>query len=80
MGTSSIALCGGYSTMPILGHPTYIDCNLGEAYRIDSDTITSLNQHIDLGSDLPKLASGANEITYDNTITELKITPRWWKI
>ena len=70
----------GISTASILGHPTYIDCDLGEAYRIDGDTITSLNQYIDLGSDLPKLASGPNEITFDNTITELEITPRWWRV
>lgn len=68
------------STVYALGHPTYIDCDLGDAYRIDNGVYTSLNSHIDLGSDLPKLASGANEITYDNTITELKIHPRWWKV
>lgn len=68
------------STLPALGHPTYIDCDIGEAYLLNSGVPISLNQHIDLGSDLPKLASGANEITYDNTVTELNITPRWWKV
>lgn len=68
------------STVYALGHPTYIDCDLGDAYRIDDGVYTSLNGHIDLGSDLPKLASGVNEITYDNTITDLKIRPRWWKV
>lgn len=68
------------STVYALGHPTYIDCDLGDAYKIDDGVYTSLNSHIDLGSDLPKLASGVNEITYDNTITELKIHPRWWKV
>ena len=70
----------GDSTMTTLGHPTYIDCDYGEAYKVDGDTIVSLNAYIDLGSDLPKLASGANTIAYDNTITELKIIPRWWKV
>lgn len=68
------------STKSLLGHPTYIDCDLGEAYRIDGNTITSLNQHIDLGSDLPKLASGTNTFTKSNTVTQLKVTPRWWKV
>lgn len=68
------------STLSALGHPTYIDCDIGEAYLLNSGVPISLNQHIDLGSDLPKLASGANEITYDNTVTDLKITPRWWKV
>jgi hypothetical protein len=40
----------------------------------------SLNQYIDLGSDLPTLPTGATEITFDNTVTELKVTPRWWKV
>lgn len=62
-----------------LGH-LYIDCELGEAYKIESGGVIPLNRYIDLGSDLPKLASGDNSISYDNTITELKITPRWWKI
>lgn len=70
----------GYSTKSLLGNPTYIDCDLGEAYRIDGNTITSLNQHIDLGSDLPKLASGTNTFTKSNTVTQLKVTPRWWKV
>lgn len=75
--------CNGvyaYSTVNVLGNPTYIDCELGEAYKIENGSYISLNNHIDLGSDLPKLASGNNTIAKDNTITELKITPRWWKV
>lgn len=68
------------STLSLLGHPTYIDCDLGEAYLIKNGTPISLNQHIDLGSELPTLASGNNEITYDNTIRDLKIVPRWWQV
>ena len=70
----------GESTQSQLGNPTYIDCELGDAYKIVSDEYVSLNSNVDLGSDLPKLASGNNTVTYDNTITELKITPRWWKV
>lgn len=70
----------GYSTLSILGHPIYIDCDLGECYKIEDGKFLSLNGKIALGSDLPELASGENEITYDNTITELKIVPRWWKL
>lgn len=70
----------GYSTATILGHPTYIDCDIGEAYKIKSDKLISLNQYIDLGSNLPTLSPGANVITYDNTITDLKIKPQWWKV
>lgn len=68
------------SSKSYLGNPTYIDCDLGECYRIDGGQIMTLNQYIDLGSDLPKLASGTNTFTKENTITELKVTPRWWKV
>jgi hypothetical protein len=68
------------STVPITGNPTYIDCDLGEAYKIEGGEVVSLNTHIDLGSKLPTLAVGENKITFDNTFTEVKVVPRWWKI
>lgn len=78
-GTTRINQYGitGYSSKT---SSMFIDCDLGEAYKVvDGETI-SLNSYIDLGSQLPTLASGPNAITYDNTITELKITPRYWKV
>lgn len=76
----SIASLTGYSTQSLLGDPTYIDCDLGEAYKYVDGALVSLNGYIDLGSDLPKLASGANEVAYSDTFTEVLMTPRWWKI
>lgn len=70
----------GDSTKAVSGVPIYVDCDLGEAYYIKDGEYVSLNQRIDLGSELPKLASGSNTVTFDNTITELKVTPRWWKV
>lgn len=70
----------GQSTKSLLGNPTYIDCDLGEAYMYEGTTVIDLNRYIDLGSNLPTLAPGNNEITYDDTVTQLDITPRWWKI
>ena len=70
----------GNSTVSALGNPTYIDCEIGEAYMIKNGDIVSCNQAVTLGSDLPKLASGTNTITFDNTVTELKIHPRWWRV
>lgn len=69
-----------HSTATTYGHPTYIDCDLGEAYAVDDGVISSLNSYIALGSELPKLSVGESEITYDNTINDLKVVPRWWKI
>ena len=68
------------STQSILGHPTYIDCEIGEAYKIHNGEYVSLNRYIDLGSHLPKLKPGDNLISYDDTFTDMKIMPRWWKI
>ena len=68
------------STKSALGNPTYIDCEIGECWFESGGQIVPLNNVISLGSDLPKLAPDANTFTYDNTVTELKVTPRWWKV
>lgn len=68
------------STKSYLGNPTYVDCELGEAYRIDDGEMTLLNRYIMLGSELPTLAAGSNVFELDNTITDLEVTPRWWKL
>lgn len=68
------------STKRIVEQKIYLDCDLGEAYSVEDGVITSLNQYIDLGSDLPTLATGDTEFALDNTITELQVIPRWWKI
>ena len=57
-----------------------IDCDIGEAYAVDSDGYVNLNKWVNFGSDLPTLGPGQNKITFDNTITSLQIKPRWWKI
>lgn len=58
----------------------YIDCDLGEAYIIENGEISSVNSSVTLPAELPTLAPGSNEITYDNTITSFKVTPRWWQV
>ena len=70
----------GFSSMTILGNPTYIDCGLGEAYRYIDGEVVSLNKYIDLGSDLPVLSPGLNEVTYPSSVRGLLIKPNWWKI
>lgn len=69
-----------YSTKSALGNPTYIDCEIGECYKLVNGEIVTLNHLINLGSDLPKLSTGTNTFTMDNTITELKVTPNWWQV
>ena len=70
----------GTSTKSAVTDTVYIDCDIGECWTIQNGNIVSLNGVISLGSDLPKLSSGTNTFTYDNTVTELKVTPRWWKV
>lgn len=70
----------GDSTISMLGNPTFIDCEIGEAYKYENDSLISLNKYIDLGSDLPKLAKGNNTFEIDGTITSLKVVPKWWQL
>lgn len=69
----------GYSTI-LEGGTTIIDCEAGEAYKYDSGELIPLNDRVFIGADLPVLSPGENTLIYDNTITEVGITPRWWKI
>lgn len=70
----------GVSTKSALGNPTYIDLDIGEAWISDGGSPLSVNDNIQMPSELPTLTPGANEVIFDNTITDLKIIPRWWKI
>lgn len=70
----------GISSKSILGDPTTIDTETGEAYFMDGDSYVSLNKDIALGSELPKLSPGDNEVTFDNTFTKIEIAPRWWRL
>ena len=67
------------STKSALGQ-LYIDLDIGECYRIENGEYISINTATTLPADLPTLKPGANVITYDNTFTSFKCTPRWWKV
>lgn len=71
----------GDSTASALGDPMYIDLDIGEAWNEDSGTPVSVNNAVSFGAELPVLPSqSTTTITYDNTITDLKIAPRWWRV
>lgn len=69
-----------YSTISTLGDPTYIDLEIGEAYKMANGQAVSLNNSVSIGGNLPTLSVGENLITYPNTITSLEIVPRWWRV
>lgn len=70
----------GDSTKSALTQPVYIDLAIGEAYGYISGDIVSLNSNVEIPSDLPTLAPNGNTFELDNTITDLKVTPRWWML
>lgn len=70
----------GDSTKTLLPTPMYIDLEIGEAYGEVNGEIISFNSIVSMPAKLPALDVGINTIAYDNTVTDLKIAPRWWKI
>lgn len=70
----------GDSTKTALGEPLYLDLDIGEAYKIEDGVKIGVNSGVVLGAKLPTLKPGDNLILFDNTITDLKLIPRWWTI
>lgn len=70
----------GNSTKSALGEPAYIDLDIGEAYKIEDGAVVGINNAVSLPGDLPELNPGENTVTFDSTVTELRIIPRWWKV
>lgn len=68
------------STKSALGSPLYFDLDIGEAYKIENDVPVSVNNAVTIPAVLPTLKPGSNTITFDNTITQFKVVPRWWKV
>lgn len=68
------------STKNSLTGDLYMDLDIGEAYKIDGDTVVSINNFVNLGGELPTLPPGETEISFDNTISNVEITPRWWRV
>lgn len=68
------------STSSGLGSPTIIDLDIGEAYFNSGPEKVPANSAVIIPATLPTLPPGSTTVTFDNTITELKILPRWWKV
>ena len=59
----------------------YIDCESQEAWEIVSGGMVPRNDYIQIaGREFPTLAPGENVVTLGSGITNLDITPRWWRI
>ena len=70
----------GYSTKTVLPDVMYIDLDIGEAYGTLNNEPLSFNNLVTMPAKLPTLKTGTNTFTKSNTVTQLKVTPRWWKI
>ena len=68
------------SSVNTLTGDLYIDLDIGEAYTVNNGTTTSINNFVNLGGELPTLPPGNTTITYSTSISNFKITPRWYKI
>ena len=68
------------STQTALGSPIYFDLDIGEAYKIENGVPVSVNNAVTIPAVLPTLKPGSNTITFDNTITQFKVVPRWWRL
>ena len=68
------------STKTSIGEPLYIDLDIGEAWKIEDNAKIGVNTAIIIGPELPVLIPGENIITFDPTVVDLKIIPRWWKV
>ena len=78
-GSCTLGTTTGYSTVSASGDIT-IDLDTGESYWVKNNKKISADNSIRMGARLPVLVSGTNTITYDNTITNFKVTPNWWRV
>lgn len=69
-----------HSTYSGLGNPTYIDLDLGEAYKISNGEVVSLNNLVSIPATMPTLKPGINLFTKYASVTQLKVVPRWWQL
>lgn len=75
---------GNYSLVIEAGatNPIYIDCELMEAYEINSaDEVINRNNLVTYqNGTFPRIEPGTVTITFSGNITAVEITPRWWRI
>lgn len=76
----TIGPIAGNSSQSALGNPLYFDLDIGEAYKIENGAYVSVNSAVYIPPELPELEPGANTITFDGTVSDLKIVPRWWTV
>lgn len=69
-----------YSTKTPQGSAVFIDLDIGEIYFHVDGAPVSANSLATLPAELPELPPGETAITFDNTVTQLQVVPRWWRL
>lgn len=81
-GTGTLVV--GSTSAVITGTATqviYIDCQAMEAYQYSGGVIISANNLVSFSTlDFPELSTGNNTITVGTGLSEVEITPRWWRV
>ena len=80
VGSLSIGDFYADSTKDSLSNPVVIDCETGLSYMETAEGKVSTNNFLILPADLTEISPGETAISYDPTITNFKIVPRWWKL
>ena len=84
MVTGRGTLSVGDVTLTISGTTSqvlYIDCDIMEVYSITGGQMQPQNSLVTIsGNEYPTLQPGATQITLGSGITQVVITPRWWRI
>ena len=84
--TGAGSLTVGTQTMTIIARSDpasvlYIDCESQEAWEMVGTLMASRNDYVqNAGADFPTLTAGSNDVILGTGITQVKITPRWWRI
>lgn len=74
IGDVTITIGGGGTQM-------YIDCDIAEAWSYSGGAMVNRNGDVSMSSaDFPSLPPGANVITFSSGITQVLVTPRWWRV
>ena len=58
----------------------YIDCDIAEAYFESDGAVLSANEYVNFVNGIPKLPPGTSTVDFENTISNMEVTPRWWKV
>lgn len=77
LGSQVLTIASGSSSSQVI----YIDCESQEAWEIVGSGKISRNDYIqNAGESFPVLSSGNNVVTLGSGISQVVITPRWWRI